>query len=102
MEGVEAGQEGEDVRAEYTRGERELVQTAVPRWPDKAVLERLVSTAPLSYMASAAGPATDKVPQRKFCEMCGYWGKMKCLVCGSYVCSLACKGTHDQTEHPHR
>ena len=60
-------------------------------------LEELLSQPPLSYNAARAFPPdTNAPPQRKFCEMCGYWGRVKCLKCGARVCGLDCKDAHDQ------
>jgi zinc finger HIT domain-containing protein 1 len=59
-------------------------------------LEELLSQPPLSYNAArAAPPGMNAPPQRKFCEMCGYWGRVKCLKCGARVCGLDCKEMHD-------
>jgi zinc finger HIT domain-containing protein 1 len=82
--------------------ERELLATRLPLPPTEQAIETLLKAPPLSYGAAVAGPPLSSAPSRKFCGMCGYWGKVKCAVCGTYVCGLACKVTHDATEHPHR
>ena len=62
--------------------------------PDR--LEALLSGPPLSYNAArAAPPDPDAPPPRQFCELCGYWGRVRCLKCGTRVCGLDCKVTHD-------
>jgi zinc finger HIT domain-containing protein 1 len=53
----------------------------------------LVSGPPLSYNGARAGPPVGK-PQRRFCEICGYWGTIKCIKCGARVCGLECTKTH--------
>lgn len=73
-----------------------LLQIHVPSLPTPEELEALVSAPPLSYNAArAAPPPASAPPQRKFCEMCGYWGRVKCLKCGQRVCGLECKEAHD-------
>lgn len=73
-----------------------LLQIHVPSLPTPEEFEALVSAPPLSYNAArAAPPPTTAPPQRKFCEMCGYWGRVKCLKCGQRVCGLECKEAHD-------
>ncbi|KAL9100042.1 MAG: hypothetical protein Q9163_004535 [Psora crenata] len=72
-----------------------LLKSYVPEAPSMDVMEALITAPPLSYNAARATlPATAK-PQRYFCEICGYWGTVKCLKCGARVCSLDCKGAHD-------
>lgn len=73
-----------------------LLQIHVPSLPTPEELEALVSQPPLSYNAArAAPPPASAPPPRKFCEMCGYWGRVKCLKCGQRVCRLECKEAHD-------
>lgn len=36
-------------------------------------------------------------PARKFCSVCGYWGKYKCAKCGLANCSQVCEATHKET-----
>jgi zinc finger HIT domain-containing protein 1 len=73
-----------------------LLQIKVPSLPTTEELEALVSAPPLSYNAARASPPPPFAPpQRKFCEMCGYWGRVKCLKCGNRVCGLECKEAHD-------
>ena len=71
---------------------------AVP-FPTDAELRALLAAAPLSYVeARAAGVGTGTggpyYPERKFCEVCGYWGRVKCGKCGGRVCALDCLETH--------
>jgi zinc finger HIT domain-containing protein 1 len=74
-----------------------LLQVSVPAALSPEEIEELLSQPPLSYNAArAAPPDINGPPQRKFCEMCGYWGRVKCLKCGARVCGLECKNTHDQ------
>ncbi|KAF2018513.1 hypothetical protein BU24DRAFT_408416 [Aaosphaeria arxii CBS 175.79] len=61
-------------------------------------LRALLSSPPLSYAASHAGPPPAHGPrQRHFCDNCGYWGSMRCLKCGTRVCGLECKDAHEAT-----
>jgi zinc finger HIT domain-containing protein 1 len=93
-------EDGEELQ--LSAEERTLLRMEVPQYPSKEVIESLLSTPPLTYTAAATPPSKLTAPARKFCDMCGHWGKLKCTVCGSHVCSLSCKVTHDATEHPHR
>jgi zinc finger HIT domain-containing protein 1 len=76
-----------------------LLQTSVPTLPSQEELESLLSAPPLSYNAARAAPPLPSSkggpPQRHFCEMCGYWGRVRCLKCGARVCGLECKEVHD-------
>lgn len=106
---VEVAEEDEDAEMldagnveGLSKDEARLLQVDVPPALSKAVLNRLTRAPPLTYAMAAAGEASGGAPLRRFCDMCAYWGKMKCTLCGSYVCSLLCKQTHDASEHPHR
>lgn len=70
-----------------------LLKTYVPAVPSDAVMEALLSGPALSYNAARAASSVGK-PQRHFCEICGYWGTIKCLKCGARVCGLECRNTH--------
>jgi hypothetical protein len=47
----------------------------------------------------AAQPSKLYKRQRRFCDVCGYWGKYRCIKdrCPISYCSLQCKGVHDET-----
>jgi zinc finger HIT domain-containing protein 1 len=102
------GSNAEDLDAQIlnpsasTSEENILLKVGGPVYPSQDVIEALIKAPPLTYAAASAPESAIKTPQRKFCDMCGYWGKMRCTVCGTYVCSLPCKVTHDAAEHPHR
>ncbi len=73
-----------------------LLRSYVPSAPSEATLDALVAAPPLSYNMARARPSSSGRPQRHFCEICGYWGRVKCMKCGARVCGLECKGTHDE------
>ena len=75
--------------------EHPLMKSYIPPMPSPAVMEALLAGPPLSYNAARSQPPTSK-PQRRFCEICGYWGNVKCMKCGARVCGLECKGAHDE------
>jgi zinc finger HIT domain-containing protein 1 len=79
-----------------------LLDTYVAEAPSEEVIAALTKAPTLSYGAIAAADTGLKTPIRRFCAMCGYWGKVKCTVCGAHVCGLACRLSHNATEHPHR
>ncbi|KAJ9657058.1 hypothetical protein H2198_004550 [Neophaeococcomyces mojaviensis] len=62
----------------------------VPRMPSDRVMQLLISEPPLTYNAARATPLEpDKqLPSRKFCGVCGYWGKVKCKKCGEWTCGI--------------
>lgn len=73
-----------------------LLKTDALPMPTEAELEALLNAPPLSYSAARAGPpALGGPPQRYFCEMCGYWGRVKCMACGTRICGLGCKKEHE-------
>lgn len=75
-----------------------LLVSRVPPLPTDAELKELLRAPPLSY-AEARGRWTEddrrwRYPARVFCEVCGYWGRVRCLKCGVRVCALECLETH--------
>lgn len=76
-----------------------LLASRTQPFPTDAELRALLTAAPLSY--PDAGAAADRrvgaggpYPERKFCVMCGYWGRVKCGKCGGRVCALDCLELH--------
>ena len=74
-----------------------LLQSPTPAPLSTEVLQELLEAPPLSYAAARAAPPAAGVPQREFCEICGYWGRVKCTRCGARVCGLECSRTHSDT-----
>ena len=77
----------------------------LPKMPSDRVMHALLAEPPLSYAAARAKPlegadnstfairtgsnALVAKPQRWFCAVCGYWGKVRCKRgCGERVCGL--------------
>jgi len=73
-----------------------LLWEVVPAVPSEALMEALISAPPLSFTAARVQPSSSGRPQRFFCELCGYWGTIKCIQCGARVCGLNCKRVHDE------
>ncbi|KAK0673250.1 hypothetical protein QBC41DRAFT_241593, partial [Cercophora samala] len=76
-----------------------LLVSAVPSFPTDEELRALMTAPPLGYMdarATFGGEEGEnkKYPTRVFCEMCGYWGRVKCIKCGVRVCGLDCLEGH--------
>ncbi|EMC99981.1 hypothetical protein BAUCODRAFT_358325 [Baudoinia panamericana UAMH 10762] len=68
-----------------------------PPLPSEEEIEALLDHPPLTYNeARSAPPPSTAPPPRRFCETCGYWGRVKCMKCGTMTCSVACKDDHDQ------
>lgn len=72
-----------------------LLASTLPEPPTDAELRALLNHPPLTYLEArctydeALGP-----PPRVFCEVCGYWGRVRCMKCGTRVCALDCLETH--------
>lgn len=76
-----------------SKGIDPLLKTYVPSAPSEEVMAALISGPPLSYNGARAVSSLGK-PQRRFCEICGYWGTLKCMKCGARICGLECKNAH--------
>ncbi|KAH7039120.1 HIT finger domain-containing protein [Macrophomina phaseolina] len=75
-----------------------LLRPVVPTLPPGQDIQVLLVHPPLPYGAArAAPPDAEGPPRRQFCEICGYWGRIKCLKCAARVCGLECKRAHDET-----
>lgn len=73
-----------------------LLRTYVPSAPSSELMQMLVTAPSLSYNAARATQSDSRRPQRYFCEICGYWGNVRCMKCGARICGLDCKGAHDE------
>lgn len=82
--------------APHPRDDDPLLVSRVPPMPTDEELKALLAAPPLSYLEARAGWGAEdsKYPVRVFCEVCGYWGRVKCIKCGTRVCALDCLDTH--------
>lgn len=72
---------------------------SIPPLPTQAEMEALLNAPPLTYnQARSAPPPASAPPPRKFCEICGYWGRVRCMKCGNMTCSVVCKDAHDENK----
>ncbi|AEO53993.1 hypothetical protein MYCTH_2136876 [Thermothelomyces thermophilus ATCC 42464] len=74
-----------------------LLVSRVPPFPSDDELRALMTAPPLSYLEARAGWDEDgpgRYPVRVFCAVCGYWGRVKCMKCGTRVCALDCLEAH--------
>ena len=70
---------------------------ANPSLPPEEEIQALLNAPPLTYnQARSAPPPADAPPPRRFCEVCGYFGRARCMKCGVMTCSVMCKDTHDE------
>lgn len=68
---------------------------AIPPVPSAAEIQALLDAPPLTYNGARLAPSYMPVAApRVFCEVCGYWGRFKCLKCGSRTCSVDCEAIH--------
>jgi len=71
----------------------------ISSFPFQAELDALLNAPPLTYnQARSAPPPPGAPPPRRFCETCGYWGRVRCMKCGAMTCSVLCKDDHDQVK----
>ncbi|KAI4865779.1 hypothetical protein F4820DRAFT_447703 [Hypoxylon rubiginosum] len=77
-----------------------LLTSRVPPPPTDAELRALFQAPPLTYAEARGrwinndGDNNKRYPARAFCEVCGYWGRVRCMKCGVRVCALDCLETH--------
>ncbi|ERS97967.1 hit finger domain protein [Sporothrix schenckii 1099-18] len=79
-----------------------LLVSNMPPLPTDDELRSLVQGPPLTYPEARAdfvddnddGSTGRRYPTRVFCEICGYWGRVKCTKCGTPVCALDCLELH--------
>lgn len=63
--------------------------------PTEEEMQALLDAPPLTYNAArVAAPPASAPPPRIFCEICGFWGRVKCLKCGARTCSVDCESVH--------
>lgn len=82
----------------HPRDNDPLLISRVPELPGREEIERLLALPPLSFNEARGGWTDEdrRKPGRVFCEVCGYWGRVKCLRCGGRVCALECLGVHKE------
>ncbi|KAH8676632.1 hypothetical protein BGZ60DRAFT_429130 [Tricladium varicosporioides] len=75
-----------------------LLVSRIPGLPSQAEIEKLLAAPPLSYNEARGGWIEEdrRKPVRAFCEMCGYWGRVRCMRCGGKVCALECLTQHQE------
>jgi zinc finger HIT domain-containing protein 1 len=82
----------------HPRDNDPLLVSRIPAVPSDEELEKLLEIKPLSYIEAKGGWTEEdrRKPVRRFCEVCGYWGRVRCGRCGGRVCALECLGTHQE------
>ncbi|KAK4165667.1 hypothetical protein QBC43DRAFT_377725 [Cladorrhinum sp. PSN259] len=75
-----------------------LLVSVVPPFPSDEELRALMTAPPLNYFEARAvwDDEEARYPARVFCEVCGYWGRVKCMKCAVRVCALSCLETHKE------
>lgn len=73
-----------------------LLESWLPPLPTDEELRELVNAPPLNYNQARGtwGEDEGRYPPRSFCEVCGYWGRVRCMKCGTRVCALDCLDVH--------
>lgn len=83
----------------HPRDKDPLLVSRIPSLPTQEELDVLLAAPPLSYNEARARVLDDgprRPPPRLFCEICGYWGRARCLKCGGRVCGVECMGVHEE------
>lgn len=78
-----------------TEKEDALLVSRVPPMPSDEQLAELLAHPPLTYL-EARGRWNEQSRRRIFCEVCGYWGRVRCIKCGTNLCALDCLQTHQE------
>ncbi|KAI1203066.1 hypothetical protein F5X97DRAFT_157282 [Nemania serpens] len=77
-----------------------LLASRVPPLPSDDELRALLAAPALSYLEARGtwppGGNRQRYPTRLFCAVCGYWGRVRCIKCGTRVCALECLETHQE------
>jgi zinc finger HIT domain-containing protein 1 len=66
----------------------------VPSLPTREEMQALLDAPALTFNAARSAPGPTSIAPRSFCELCGYWGRYKCLKCGAKTCSVDCEAVH--------
>jgi len=75
-----------------------ILSTTQPLTISEDEIEALLAAPALPYNAVKSAPPPASAPrQRVFCEICGYWGRAKCMKCGARVCGVECRNAHDES-----
>ncbi|CEL05436.1 hypothetical protein ASPCAL06554 [Aspergillus calidoustus] len=74
-----------------------LLKSYIPTAPSERIMRALLSEPPLTYNASRAGPPITGKSARKFCCICGYWGKIRCRNCHQRTCGIECYKVHEDS-----
>lgn len=84
--------------ASHPEDNNPLLISRVPQMPSKEEVDKLLAAPALTYLeAKGSMTAEDRrKPIRRFCDVCGYWGRVRCGRCGGRVCALECLGVHQE------
>ncbi|KAL2815779.1 hypothetical protein BDW59DRAFT_153699 [Aspergillus cavernicola] len=75
-----------------------LLKSYIPPAPSERLMHTLLSEPPLTYNASRAGSPITGKSTRRFCCLCGYWGKIRCRRCHQRTCGgMKCYKTHEES-----
>lgn len=82
--------------ASHPEDSNPLLESWLPPLPTDEELRELIKAPPLNYLQArgAWGEDDSRYPPRSFCEVCGYWGRVRCMKCGTRVCALDCLDVH--------
>lgn len=73
-----------------------LLMSRVPPLPSDEEMKALLGVPALTYAEAKGSLEENRYPRRLFCEVCGYWGRVRCMKCGTRICALECLNVHRQ------
>lgn len=74
----------------------QLLMSRVPPLPSDEEMKALLAVPALTYGEAKGSLEENRYPRRVFCEVCGYWGRVRCMKCGTRICALECLDVHRQ------
>lgn len=72
-------------------------QSDLPQLPSREEIDALLARPALPFSQAVVAPTTSTAAARQFCDICNYWGLVRCLRCNARVCGLQCKVRHEET-----
>lgn len=63
----------------------------------KKGLQNYLDEAVADGLSAVPFVSTSPYPARRFCSVCGDWGRYQCAKCGLFSCSKTCDITHSET-----
>ncbi|KIN04839.1 hypothetical protein OIDMADRAFT_50673 [Oidiodendron maius Zn] len=84
--------------ASHPEDNNPLLISRVPQMPSQEEIEKMLAAPALSYNEARGSLTAEdrRKPAKHFCDVCGYWGRVRCGRCGGRVCALECLALHQE------